>query len=108
MKKTTCRTALEDYSRRLKACGHSLRLQILFAIEKGEEACVKELWKCLNQQQPVVSQHLAVLKEQGIVDCKTVSNKRVYSIIDPFIKDIMKLLSKDEVLKTASLTPERE
>jgi DNA-binding transcriptional ArsR family regulator len=102
MKKSTCTAALDEYSRRLKACGHPLRLQILFAIEKGENACVKELWKCLKQVQPVVSQHLAILKEQGIVECKTVRNKRVYSIIDPFIKDIIRLLSKDEVLKTAS------
>jgi ArsR family transcriptional regulator len=108
MKKNTRAAALEEYARRLKACGHPLRLQILFAIEKGENACVKELWKCLKQVQPVVSQHLAVLKEQGIVECKTVRNKRVYSIVDPFIKDVIRLLSRDEILKSATFSLENE
>jgi DNA-binding transcriptional ArsR family regulator len=108
MKKNTCSDVLEEYSRRLKACGHPLRLQLLFAIEKGENACVKELWKSLKQVQPVVSQHLAILKEQGIVKCKTVRNKRVYTITDPFIKEIIRLLSRDEALKGASFTQEKE
>ncbi len=108
MKKNTCAAALDEYSRKLKACGHPLRLQILFVIEKGENACVKDLWKCLKQVQPVVSQHLAVLKEQGIVECKTVRNKRVYSIVDPFIKDMIRLLLKDEILKAATFPLEKE
>ena len=101
MKKTTSVDTLKSYAQRLKVCGHGLRLQILFAIEKGESACVKELWRCLNQVQPVVSQHLAVLKESGIVSCETARNKRIYKIIDPFIKDMIRVIGKDEKLKDA-------
>ena len=73
----------------LKACGHPLRLKILCAIEHGEETCVSELWNCLEQAQPVVSQHLAVLKKRGIVKSQVQGNRRVYSIANPFIRDLV-------------------
>jgi ArsR family transcriptional regulator len=99
MKKNEGAEALDSYAQRLKVCGHPLRLQILFAIEKGESACVKELWKCLKQVQPVISQHLAVLKESGIVSCETVKNKRIYKVVDPFVRDMIRLLAKDNAIK---------
>lgn len=54
-----------------------------------QEPCVSELWTCLEQPQPVVSQHLAVLKQKGIVQSEVRGNRRVYSIVDPFIKKIV-------------------
>ncbi|MEW5817711.1 MAG: ArsR family transcriptional regulator, partial [Spirochaetota bacterium] len=41
------------------------------------------------QSQPVISQHLAVLKEKGIVSSEIQGNKRIYSIVDPFVKKIV-------------------
>ena len=76
----------------LKACGHPLRLKILCAIEHGEETCVSELWSCLEQSQPVVSQHLAVLKKRGIVKSQVQGNRRVYSITNPFIRSLVTTL----------------
>ena len=76
----------------LKACGHPLRLKILCAIERGEETCVSELWSCLEQSQPVVSQHLAVLKKRGIVQSQVQGNRRVYSITNPFIRGLVSSL----------------
>jgi len=82
---------IEEYAQKLKVCGHPLRLKILCLIEK-ETACVSELWQCLSQPQPVISQHLAVLKDKGIVSSSTQGNKRIYTIIDPTIKQVMKTL----------------
>ena len=76
---------------KLKVCGHSVRLKILCAIEK-DESCVTELWTCLDQPQPVVSQHLAVLKRKGIVSSQVKGNKRYYSICDPFIKSLVRTI----------------
>jgi ArsR family transcriptional regulator len=76
----------------LKACGHPLRLKILCAIEHGEDTCVSELWNCLEQSQPVVSQHLAVLKRRGIVTSQVQGNRRVYSITNPFIRSLISTL----------------
>ncbi len=78
----------------LKACGHPLRLKLLCAIERGEEACVSELWNCLEESQPVVSQHLAVLKKRGIVSSQVHGNRRVYTIVNPFIRDLVNSLHR--------------
>jgi DNA-binding transcriptional ArsR family regulator len=78
----------------LKACGHPLRLKLLCAIEKGEEACVSELWNCVEQSQPVVSQHLAVLKKSGIVASQVQGNRRVYTIVNPFVRDLIDTLHR--------------
>jgi ArsR family transcriptional regulator len=78
----------------LKACGHPLRLKLLCAIERGEEACVSELWNCLEESQPVVSQHLAVLKKRGIVSSQVHGNRRVYSIVNPFVRDLVNSLHR--------------
>jgi len=80
-----------DYAERLKVCGHPVRLKLLCVIEK-ENACVTELWRCLNQSQPVISQHLAVLKEKGIVEARVEGNRRIYSISDRFIRNIVRSL----------------
>ena len=79
---------IESYAERLKVCGHPIRLKILCLIDK-EDACVTDLWTCLNQPQPVISQHLAVLKDKGIVKSDVRGNKRIYSITDPFVKNII-------------------
>lgn len=79
---------IESYAERLKVCGHPLRLKILCLIEK-QDSCVTDLWQCLHQSQPVISQHLAVLKEKGIVHSEIAGNRRIYSIVDPFIRGIV-------------------
>jgi ArsR family transcriptional regulator, arsenate/arsenite/antimonite-responsive transcriptional repressor len=81
--------AIAEYSKKLKVCGHPVRLQLLVLIEKNEEPCVTDLWTCVNESQPVVSQHLAVLKESKIVQSDVEGNKRRYSIVDPFVKQIV-------------------
>ena len=84
-------SVIESYAERLKVCGHPVRLKLLCYIEK-ENACVSELWHCLNQSQPVISQHLAVLKDKGIVEARVEGNRRIYSICDPFIRRIISSL----------------
>ena len=97
---------IENYAERLKVCGHPIRLKILCLIER-QDCCVTDLWRCLNQSQPVVSQHLAVLKEKRIVHSEIRGNKRIYSIIDPFIQDLVRTFNipeeeDDKVSETAS------
>ena len=79
---------VQKYAEKLKVCGHPLRLKLLCMIER-ENACVTELWQCLQQSQPVISQHLAVLKEKGIVESEVQGNRRIYSVVDPFVKSII-------------------
>lgn len=53
---------------------------------------MSELWSCLDQPQPVISQHLAVLKQKGIVESEVRGNRRVYRIVDPFIAALVNSL----------------
>ncbi|MFW5689798.1 MAG: ArsR/SmtB family transcription factor [Spirochaetota bacterium] len=89
LKMGTHEKMLETYARKLKVLGHPVRLKLLCMIARQEDPCVSELWVCLNQPQPVVSQHLAVLKEKGIVQSEVQGNKRIYSITDPFVRDLV-------------------
>ena len=92
---------INSVAERLKVCGHPVRLKILCLIEK-EDACVTELWKCLNQSQPVISQHLSVLKEKGIVSCEVKGNRPIYSIDDPFVRQVVRSLELGSALPNLS------
>lgn len=80
---------IDQCAQKLKVCGHPMRLRLLCRIAHESEPCVSDLWSCLDQPQPVISQHLAVLKQRGIVESQVRGNRRVYSIVDPFIKEIV-------------------
>jgi DNA-binding transcriptional ArsR family regulator len=94
-KQCCSRDRIERTAEKLKVLGHPLRLEILCLIEKNS-SCVSELWQCLDQPQPVISQHLAILKNRGIVESRTNGNKRIYSIVDPFVKEIIAVGLKNE------------
>lgn len=86
---------LNEYARKLKAVGHPIRLRLLCLIAREEDPCVTDLWRCLKQPQPVISQHLAILKENGIVSAEVQKTRRVYSITDPFIEGLVTHIMKD-------------
>jgi DNA-binding transcriptional ArsR family regulator len=85
-----------DFAQKLKAVGHPIRLRLLCLIDEGNDPCVTDLWHCLDQPQPVISQHLAILKENGIVSAEVQKTRRVYTIIDPFIKDLIEKIRAEE------------
>jgi len=85
---------IDDNARKLKVCGHPVRLKLLCLIER-ESCCVTELWKCLDQPQPVISQHLAVLKKNAIVTSQVEGNRRNYSIQDGFIRNLVQSLGEN-------------
>ena len=62
----------------MKALADSTRLGILRRIEKGE-VCACELPAMVKTSQPAVSQHLAVLREAGLVEVRKEGVKRLYS-----------------------------
>ncbi len=88
---------LDEYAGKLKVLGHPVRLKLLCAIARQDDPCVSQLWVCLRQPQPVVSQHLAVLKEKGIVRSEVQGNRRIYSIVDPFVRELVQAIDcRDE------------
>lgn len=87
--KTCDEEKLFPYAQKYKAIGHPIRLKILCLIAHQEVPCVGDIWRCLDQPQPVISQHLAILKRYGIVSSEVKKTRRIYSISDPFIKGLV-------------------
>ncbi|MGA2545125.1 MAG: metalloregulator ArsR/SmtB family transcription factor [Rectinemataceae bacterium] len=87
---------IAEFAQKLKAVGHPIRLKLLCLIDEEDDPCVSDLWRCLQQPQPVISQHLAILKENGIVSAEVQKTRRVYTIIDPFIKELVAKVRAEE------------
>ncbi len=64
--------------------GNRNRLMILHALREGE-MCVSDLTEILGVSQPVVSQHLAVLRKLGVVLMRRDGQHVFYSLSDPNI-----------------------
>jgi ArsR family transcriptional regulator len=81
-------------ARIFNALSDPVRLEILEFIRDGEK-CVCEIVPHLNLIQPLVSRHLKILKDTGIVRCRKDGTKRMYSIVDPRIYGIVDSLSSE-------------
>jgi len=71
-----------------RALSDPVRLEILDFLRDGEK-CVCEIVPHVKIIQPVVSRHLKILKDSGIVRDKKEGNRRIYSITDQQIFQII-------------------
>ncbi len=76
----------------LKTLGHEGRLTILCHLCSGEKS-VTELENLLSSRQSVVSQQLARLRFEGLVQSRREGQTIYYSILDPKVIDAIALLS---------------
>ena len=72
----------------LKIMGHPIRLKIVAGL-CNKECNVKDIWECLGLPQATVSQHLALLKNKGIIEGKREGVKVHYSVVHPLAKKII-------------------
>lgn len=77
----------------LKALAHPSRIRILEVLEKGPK-CVKELEKLVMIKQSNLSQHLRILKDRGILECKREGMEVCYQIRDRRILNVIKCVEK--------------
>ena len=75
----------------LKALGHPIRLSIICKLY-DEKQNVSQLCNCLDVSQPVISQHLAVMRSCGLIEGKRHGARIVYKIKNPFAKEIVRLI----------------
>jgi ArsR family transcriptional regulator len=75
-------TILELHARVCKTMAHPLRLALLNALRDGERS-VGELSLATGAAQPLVSQHLAVLRNQGLLRYRRSGAEVYYSIAYP-------------------------
>ncbi|WP_088310385.1 ArsR/SmtB family transcription factor [Novosphingobium sp. B 225] len=76
---------------RLKVMSHPERLLMLCRLDEGE-ASVNELVGLTGLSQSSVSQHLALLREEGAVHCRAAAQTRLYSLRDPIVSGIIHAL----------------
>ncbi len=70
------------------------RLEIIQFLRLGEK-CVCEITPHLDLIQPVVSRHLKILKDCGLLKFRKDGTRRLYSIADPRIFEITDAVSSD-------------
>lgn len=75
----------------LKSMAHPIRLEILCRLRHGERS-VTELQASIQTTDGNLSQHLAVLRNQGIITCRREANFLYNRISDPRISELMHCL----------------
>jgi DNA-binding transcriptional ArsR family regulator len=80
----------EAESEILKVLGHPVRLKIVAGL-CSQECNVKHIWECLGLPQATVSQHLALLKNKGIILGKREGVEVHYSVVHPLAKKIIEI-----------------
>ncbi len=78
------------------ALSDPIRLEIVSYLRDGEK-CVCEIVPHLNLIQPLVSRPLKILKAAGIVRCRKDGTKRMYSIVDHRIFDVVDAMTSELV-----------
>lgn len=78
-------------SGRLKLMSHPERLLMLCRMDEGEVS-VNELVILTGLSQSSVSQHLAMLREDGAVSTRAEAQTRYYSLKDPIVRGVIHAL----------------
>lgn len=93
------------------ALSASDRLEILEFLRDGEK-CVCEIVPHLNLIQPVVSRHLKILRDAGVIRCRKDGTKRMYSLVDTRVHNAVDALTPEvvsvlqkEVIEQMSCSP---
>lgn len=79
---------VEAGARLLKALAHPLRMSIVVHLREGE-LCVHDLVDRLGVAQPLVSQHLTVLRSAGVLSGRRRGREIAYSVVDEHISHIV-------------------
>ncbi|MES9869166.1 MAG: metalloregulator ArsR/SmtB family transcription factor [Sedimenticola sp.] len=72
---------IERASRSLKAMSHPLRLKILCTLG-GQEVSVQDIVEQVGTSQSNISQHLAILRDKGILASRKDANRVYYRVSD--------------------------
>ena len=81
---------LQDFKADLfRALGHPVRVRILEVLQEAGSLTVGEIQQQVGLEGANASQHLAILRVQGIVEVRREGTKAWYSVPDPDIFDLL-------------------
>ena len=86
-------SVLETEAELLKAVAHPIRLCIVKGLLAEEGCNVSEMQSCLKIPQSTLSQHLAKLREAGILKSERNGLERNYYVVNEKVKNIIRELS---------------
>ncbi len=72
---------IDQASRAIKAMAHPLRLKILCVLG-DQEISVQDIVDCVGTSQSNISQHLAILRDKGVLRTRKDANRVFYRIGD--------------------------
>lgn len=72
---------IERAAQSMKAMAHPLRLKILCTLG-GQEVSVQEIVELVGTSQSNISQHLAILRDKGILSSRKDANRVFYKVGD--------------------------
>ena len=73
---------------------HPVRLAVLEELSR-DTRCVGDICELLSAPQPNVSQHLAVLRDAGLVNCRKKGTTRCYSLAsNKLVRGVLRLLER--------------
>ncbi len=75
------REQVETAARALKAISHPLRLKILCVVG-DQEVCVQDIVDAVGTSQSNISQHLAILRDKGVLQTRKDANRVYYRVAD--------------------------
>lgn len=87
----------KDYGKEaemFKVLGHPIRLKIVAGL-CTQECNVKHIWECLGLPQATVSQHLALLKNKGIIEGTRDGVEVRYAVVSPFVRKLIVILHEE-------------
>jgi len=89
-------SGLEKVSAQLKSLAHPIRIQILTLLSKSglKPQRVSDIIEALGLPQAIVSQHLIVLKDRGVLRSEKISTSIYYEVAQPWCKQIAAILTK--------------
>src|SRR6056297_1696119 len=88
---------LEESSEIFKALGHPSRLCILYNLMDKEEGTVSEMQHCLNEPQSTISQHIAKLRNVGIIKGERNGTEINYRVVNEKVKAVLKIIRKEKI-----------
>ena len=90
-------TALPDHvskelARLFKLLADETRLRILYFLLENSELNVRALCDLLHQSQPAVSHHLALLRVDGLIECRREGKHNFYHILPDRFRQLMSMM----------------
>jgi len=89
---------LKNYDREaeiLKVLGHPIRLKIVSGL-MSRTCNVKRIWECLGLPQATVSQHLALLKNKGIIEGQREGVEVFYSVVSEKVRKVISAINEPD------------